>query len=346
MNLKIKIRRCDPLGKGVCSPFLQAYDLEVGEGMTVLEALLRIVEEIDPTLAFRRSCRSAICGSCAMMINGIPRLACNTQILPIYEKYGKLEIEPLGNATVLKDLIVETEPFWRKIDKVTPYLTPVESYEKDIGSVPVTSADMLSIENSQKCIMCGCCNGACNALEVEKNFVGPAALAKAWRFVGDVREGRRVRRLEQLNEDNGMWDCTRCIQCTEYCPKGVNPLEQIESLRAAAIKEGVDDGHGAKHSEAMAYSIERVGRLDEAAMTFKTLGFIRSIGMVPMGIKMGLKGKMPTPILFKKIDGMDEVEKLFELNREDRAAGRGLPEVDGGGSVDSDNIDSDNRDKG
>ena len=290
--------------------------LDVTEGMTVLEALLKIADEQDPTLSFRKSCRSAICGSCAVSINGFSRLACSTQILPEYKKMGELTLEPIANHTPVKDLIVDFAPFWNKMEKVTPYLTPAGE------PVAVTAADQAAIDSSQKCIMCGCCNAECNANEIDPKYLAPAALAKAWRFVGDVREGKRFRRLEKLSDEHGIWDCVRCVHCTQYCPKDVAPLKAIELLRAAAIAEGIMDNHGAKHAVSMAQSIKRVGMLDEAAMTFKTLGFLRSLGMIPFGLKMEFHGKMPKPLLFAQIEDIEEVRTIYdEIERQKKEKG-------------------------
>ncbi|MBI5970171.1 MAG: succinate dehydrogenase/fumarate reductase iron-sulfur subunit [Deltaproteobacteria bacterium] len=308
MKIKFRIKRCDPMSRETCEPFVQGYDVEVTEGMTILDALLKIADEQDPSLSFRKSCRSAICGSCAMTINGFSRLACATQVMPEVKKFGEMEIEPLPNHTVLKDLVVDMNPFWEKLEKITPYLTPKEGAEK----VCVLPEDLEAIGKSQQCIMCGCCNGECNALEIDKRYIAPAALAKAWRFVGDVREGNARRRLDKLSDEHGMWDCVRCVHCTQYCPKGVAPLKAIELLRSAAMKEGITDNHGAKHAVAMAESVKRVGRLDEAAMTFKTLGFLKSLGMIPFGLKMELHGKMPLPLVFAQINDIAEVRAIYE----------------------------------
>ena len=309
-TIKFKIERTDRRGGGGAHQFFQAYDVQVVEGMTVLEALNQIRERRDGSLAFRRSCRSAICGSCAMMINGFPKLACNTQVLHEHKRKGEVVIQPLTNHTVVKDLVVDFDPFWRKMERVTPYLTCREKGEGE--GYRLTKEDTAAIDDSQKCIMCGCCNAACNALEVDRKYLAPAALAKSWRFVGDVREGERKKRLEKLSEEHGMWDCVRCVHCTEYCPKDVGPLQAIERLRAEGVREGVTDNHGAKHTESMVHSVKRIGRLDEAAMTFKTLGFLRSIGKIPLGLKMQMHGKMPMPIIFPAIDGMKEVKEIYK----------------------------------
>ena len=237
------------MGKGNCSPFLQAYDVEARDGMTILDALHLVKDEQDGTLAFRRSCRSAICGSCAVNINGFPKLACKTQLITEYKEKESMIIEPLSNHRVIKDLVVDFNPFWDKINKIEPWLSPSQDVrgkrqetrkiqsEKNSQSTEsnlknewqvLAKEDIIRINNSSKCIMCGCCNGACNTLEIDKHFIAPAALAKAWRFVGDVREGEKKRRLEKLSEDHGMWDCVRCVHCTQYCPKDVAPLQAIE----------------------------------------------------------------------------------------------------------------------
>jgi succinate dehydrogenase / fumarate reductase iron-sulfur subunit len=309
MKVKFKIRRCDPMKYAACEPYLQAYTVEVTEGMTVLEALIDIASEEDPTLAFRKSCRSAICGSCAMTINGFPKLSCSTQVIPEWRKKGEMLIEPLRNHPVLKDLIVDQTPFWKKMDRAMPYLTPKKEVSK--GGYVIKKEDAKAIDRSQKCIMCGCCNAACNSLDIDTHFIAPAASAKSWRFVGDVREGHAKKRLERMSEEHGVWDCVRCIHCTEYCPKDVAPLEAIERLRSRAMAEGIVDNEGAKHVAALVDSVKRVGRLDEAAMTFKTLGFLRSLGMIPFGLKMEIHGKMPHPIIFPSIEGIEEVKKLY-----------------------------------
>ena len=325
MKIKIKIRRCDPTANAGCESYLQAYTVVAAEGMTVLEALIEISERQDPTLSFRRSCRSAICGSCAVTVNGFPKLACNTQLIPAFKKRGEMMVEPIKNMPVLKDLIVDQNPFWRKIDRITPYLThgDVADYE-DVPPI-MRAEDEQVIDSVQKCIMCGSCNSACNALEVDKDYTGPAALAKAWRFVGDVREGMKRKRLERLGEVHGMWHCVRCYHCSEYCPKDVKPLKAIEMLREAAMVERITDNDGARHVAALVASVKRVGRLDEAAMTFKTLGFLRSLGMIPMGFKMEMHGKMPHPILFPTIEGMEDLKKVYEgaLKERDEEEGEG-----------------------
>lgn len=310
MKIKLKISRYDPMGKGGYEPYLQTYDVEAKEGMTIIDTLQTIKDEQDGTLAFRCSCRSAICGSCAVNINGFPKLACKTQLIVEYKKNGAIIIEPLSNHRVIKDLVVDFNAFWEKLYKIEPWLNQKSTISGQ-GS-GISKKDILKINNTSKCILCGCCNSACNALEIDKHFISPAVLAKAWRFVGDIREGQKEKRLERLCKHHGMWDCVRCVHCTQYCPKNVAPLKAIERLRAETMDKDIVDNEGARHVESMVDSIKRVGRLDEAAMTFKTLGFLRSLGMIPFGLKMEMHGKMPFPIIFPAIEGMDEVKKIYE----------------------------------
>ncbi len=309
MQIRLKIRRFNPMEGGFSGPVYASYTVDASEGATILDCLLKIFNEQDPGISFRRSCRSAICGSCAMTVNGTSRLACSTQALPEAEKHGEIVLEPLSNMPVLKDLIVDLTPFWKKMEKITPYLTPPK---EGLSGIRVAKEDMEAIDQSQSCIMCGCCNSECNSLEIDEHFLGPAALAKAWRFAGDVREGKKEKRLERLSDDHGIWDCVRCVHCTEYCPKGVAPLKAIELLRGSAIGRGITDNPGAKHVLALVESVKKFGRLDEAAMTFKTLGFLRSLGMIPFGLKMELHGKMPLPHIFAQIKDIDEVRTIYD----------------------------------
>jgi len=313
--IKFKIKRFDPMGAEGNAPYWQAYNVKLDHGMTVLEALLKIEKNDDPTLSFRRSCRSAICGSCALMINGTSKLACHTQIAAEFEKHGEMVIGPLDNYQVLKDLIVDFTPFWLNMERVKPYLVPKKEPK---GGWVITNEDTKAIDASQKCIMCGSCNGACNSQEIDANYIGPSASAKAWRFVGDIREGDKRLRLDRISQEHGIWDCVRCVSCTEVCPKDVAPLTAIEKLREEALAEGLDDNPGAKHALALVDSVKRVGRLDEATMTFKTLGFLRSLGMIPFGLKMQMHGKMPHPILFPAIGKLDEVRGIYKARERQR----------------------------
>ena len=308
MRKKIFIKRFDPESSE--DGYIQRFNLDIPDNTTVLEVLIKIKEEQDGTLTFRRSCRSSVCGSCAVSVNGVALLACSTQIGSIDWGDNDLHIEPLGNVPVIKDLVVNFHPFWEEIEKTMPWLEPKEASGERENVV--SSEETKEIDESSNCIMCGSCFGDCTIRETDDNFMGPAALAKGWRFVGDVRDSMKQERLEMLSEDCNAWDCTRCNLCIDRCPKGVRPLDQIVRIREKAIKAGITDNKGVRHAMAFKSDIKSHGKLNETTMPLKTVGVLRSLGMIPMALRMQMKGKVPFPLL-KDIDGIEDVEKIYKI---------------------------------
>lgn len=294
------------------------YRFEASRGMTVLDGLIQIKNQQDGSLAFRYSCRSAICGSCAMEINGTEKLACRTSVRKELERHGLIEVGPLKNLPVIKDLVVDMFPFWAKVRDVTPWLMAAPpSIEEGAGQMRLLPGSY-QFHNVDACIMCGACVAACTSHEVSPGFLGPAALAKAERFMADPREsdaGKRTRLLE-LEKPNGMWDCTRCNYCVEVCPKDVKPMEAIIRLRRAAIQAGLAWTGGARHVIGFAELIEEEGRLNEARMPLKVIGFDlrRALDVLPLGLKMLLKGKVPNPFA-PSIPGISQVRSIFSAFR-------------------------------
>jgi succinate dehydrogenase / fumarate reductase iron-sulfur subunit len=231
----------------------------------VLEAILTARADQDGTLGIRCSCRAAICGSCGVRINGKPRLACNTHLEHVAGD-EPITVEPMGNMPVLKDLIVDMDAVhWKKIQRVTPWLLPEGDPPEREYVVPHEA--MVDVTQSMACIQCGACVSDCLSMEVDPLFVGPAALAKAYRFVGDPRDGARHERLEDLAEDpHGIYDCTHCFNCIDACPKGVAPMSQIMRLRRiAGSDEDIDDrNNGHRHETAFVKNIRKNGLLHEA----------------------------------------------------------------------------------
>ena len=190
MDVKLSVKRFDPDAQRPAA-YYQEYELEMEDSSTVLDGLIKLREEVDGTLALRCSCRSAICGSCAMRINGRAALACNTKMLDATPgDGGTIVIEPMGNMSVIKDLVVEFDLHWDKVKAVEPWLQPQGPTPEQEYIVP--NEDMLHQAGVMACIMCGACVSDCTSLEVDPNFLGPAALAKAYRFVADP-QGRRRR---------------------------------------------------------------------------------------------------------------------------------------------------------
>ena len=311
IDVKFSVKRFDPDVDQPSSHY-QEYQLEMDGSSTVLDGLIKIREETDGTLALRCSCRSAICGSCAMRINGQAALACNTRISDAMPGNGApILVEPPSNMEVIKDLVVDFQPFWDKVRAVEPWLQPQGPPPDEEYIAPNDS--MLHLAGVMACIMCGACVSDCTVLEVDSNFLGPAALAKAYRFVGDPRDDADESRLGKLNEYGGVWDCTRCMQCVEVCPKDIDPMGRIMALRDKAMEAGYTNTYGARHALAFSESVGHTGWLDELRLPIKTFGLFnikQMLKLVPIGIRSQFAGKRP-PIFHKSIPGAENVRRIF-----------------------------------
>ena len=314
MDVKVNIKRFDP-DAGAPAAYWQEFSLAVPQTATVLDALIQIREEMDGTLSLRCSCRSAICGSCAMRVNGHALLACKTRASESLNPEGVMTVEPAGNMPVMKDLVVDFDPFWEKIRAVEPYLRPQGLVPE--GEYIASNESMLHLSSVTACIMCGACVSDCTVLEVDPTFLGPAALAKAYRFTADPRDGDAAGvsqgRLEQLGLPSGMWDCTRCNECVQVCPKGVAPMDRIMALREQAISLGLGDNNGARHAEAFTESVAHSGRLDELRLPVKTVGIFNLpalLSFLPVGLRAMTHGKLP-PLVHKSVENVQSVRRIF-----------------------------------
>src|ERR687895_266476 len=253
----VRVRRFKPEeGQG---PYWQDFDVELDPTLSVLDGLLQARDREDGSLAVRCSCKAAICGSCGVKINGQSTLACKTQLREAHEAANRanggsepIVVEPMGNMPVIKDLVTDMEStHWTKVRRVTPWLLPAGDPPEREYVVPPES--MIDVTQSMACIQCGACVSDCLSMEVDPLFVGPAALAKAYRFVGAPRDGRQFERLNDLAQDpHGMYDCTHCFMCIEVCPKGVAPMDQIMRLRRRATHDYdiTDPNNGRRHADA------------------------------------------------------------------------------------------------
>lgn len=315
MEINLHVKRYDPETE-VPEHYWADYKVEIDQFTTVLDALIKVREYMDGTLALRCSCRSAICGSCAMRVNGHAGLACKTRASQICAEGETITIEPAGNMPMVKDLVVDMTPFWDKIKAVQPWLQPEGPEPK--GEYIAPNEDMLHLAGVMGCIMCGACVSDCTVLEVDPNFLGPAALAKAYRFVADPRDGADDIRLQSLSEYTGVWDCTRCFECVEVCPKGVAPMERIMALRDKAMDAGYDGTIGARHTDAFVDLVGHSGWLDELRLPVNTVGMFNLpalLNFAPVGLRALRRGKMP-PIFHKMLPGVENVRRIFKrLNK-------------------------------
>jgi succinate dehydrogenase iron-sulfur subunit len=309
MDVALKIWRFDPeMGERA----LREYEVDAPEWACLLDVLDLIKDKHDGTLAYRKSCRMMICGSCGMRMDGRAVLACKERMKPIVDAGHVPVISAMGNMPVLKDLVVDMAPFWNKVRSVKPWLDP--GYDEVAEKERIVSQQQVNVIHKEAlCIMCGCCVSECNSMEADPEFIGPAALAKGFRFVGDARDQADVERLNTLNEEHGIWDCTRCYFCNERCPKGVDPRDAIAKLGAESIKQGVDHDWGAKHAKWFVRSAETTGWLRETELVPKTQGIISALKETGFALKLLRHGKVPPPFPPHVAADVDEARALHDL---------------------------------
>jgi succinate dehydrogenase / fumarate reductase, iron-sulfur subunit len=317
----LKVRRYQPeLAEG---PYWQEFTVDLDPDLSVLDGLLQVRDRQDGTLVVRCSCRAAICGSCGTKINGESGLACKTQIAeaqaganrrPGEDGTNPIVVEPMGNMPVIKDLVTDMEStHWEKVRRVTPWLLPEGDPPDREYVVPPES--MIDITQSMACIQCGACVSSCLSMEADPEFIGPAALAKAYRFVGDPRDGQTKERLYDLAQDpHGIYDCTHCFSCIDACPKDVAPMDQIMRLRRfAGHDQDIDDvNNGRRHELAFTKIIQRKGTLDEALLQQESYapGIKGKLAPKPAGIK-ALIESLPTALRGIRTGKMRSLPKLI-----------------------------------
>src|SRR5438128_9259592 len=318
----LRIRRFDP--ESGDAAYWEEHTVELEPHRSVLEGILQAKARFDGSIGIRCSCRAAICGSCGVRINGQPGLACHTHLdkAQASSRDGTIIVEPMGNMPVIKDLVVDMDAVhWKKIQRVTPWLINTLPIPEREYIVPPES--MIDITQTMACIPCGACVSDCLSMEVDPLFVGPAALAKAYRFVGDPRDGQHEQRLRDLSEDpHGIYDCTHCFNCIEACPKGVAPMSQIMRLRRIAGAEyGIDDrNNGHRHEMAFVNNIERNGLLHEADLLpdsyggkFHPRAVPELLSSLPVILKALRRGQVtPKGALLHPHKAPKEVKRIFQ----------------------------------
>ncbi|MEA1892120.1 MAG: succinate dehydrogenase iron-sulfur subunit [Campylobacterota bacterium] len=294
-------------------PYYDDYDMEVTSEEVVLDILDRIKWDHDGSFTYRRSCRHGICGACAIKVNGRSTLACKESMTTMLDMFGTdLVIEPLSIKRSIKDMVIDKSDFWEKHDAIHPYLiSDVEEHPEHEHIVTPEEAEELN--EADLCIQCGACHYACPVVELNEDFFGPAAFAKAYRFEADVRDDSHVERLQELHQPNqGLWDCVKCFECAEVCPKEVNPIDKITKLHQMLFKEGVVTSNVAtRHAVGFKHSIARNGVLDEGGLVLYSEG-LSIVKHIPVALKMFRKGKIVPPWGIVKSDNLDEIQKLVK----------------------------------
>lgn len=310
-------------------PRFQPYRLTVSGSETILDCLLRIQGEQDGTIAFRKNCRNTICGSCAMRINGRSTLACKENCFKEVDRLRQagilqcdaddrpiMTIAPLGNLPVMKDLVVNMDAFWDKLKAVDPYVSTASRQipEREFLQTPAQRSELDQMGN---CILCGACYSECNGVEVNPDFVGPHALAKAYRTIADNRDDRTDDRLENHNNaTSGVWGCTRCYYCNSACPMEVAPLDQISKIKSKILRrKTAQDSRAIRHRKVLVQLVRQGGWIDErqfglqvVANSLRDLDGLMSL--VPLGLRLIARGKFP--LGFEPSEGQGEVRRLID----------------------------------
>jgi succinate dehydrogenase / fumarate reductase iron-sulfur subunit len=312
-SFTLRIRRYDP--ESGDAPYWVEHTIELEPHRSVLEGILQAKGRFDGSIGIRCSCKAAICGSCGVRINGQPGLACHTHLDKAAQasKDGVIEIEPMGNMPVIKDLIVDMDAVhWKKIQRVTPWLINKEPIPE--REYIVDRESMVDVTQSMACIQCGACVSDCLSMEVDPLFIGPAALAKSYRFVGDPRDAEQFERLKDLAEDpHGIYDCTHCFKCIEACPKGVAPMNQIMRLRRRAGNDHhiVDRNNGERHEAVFVTLVKNYGLLWEAELLPRSYGGNSWFGKFHPAAGQELASSLPAitkAILRRKVTPMGAIK--------------------------------------
>ncbi len=213
------------------APVFQHYDVPYRDDWVVLDALNYIKNELDGTLSFRWSCRMGVCGSCGMMINGVPRLSCAAFLREYYP--APVRVEPLANFPIERDLVIVLDDFMAKLSSVRPWIIRTEEQPLEKGEYRQTPAARARYEQFSMCINCMLCYAACPVYGLVPHFLGPAAIALAQRYNLDSRDQGRQQRAEVLDHHEGIWECTLVGECSTVCPENVDPAAAIQQAKVA-----------------------------------------------------------------------------------------------------------------
>lgn len=219
-------------------PFFQTFAVPFHSELTVLDSLNTIKATQDGSLSFRWSCRMGICGSCGAMVNGKPVLLCQTYVKHLREP---IEIEPLKNFPIIKDLVVEIDDIFEKMRSTMPYVQAMEQRALEEGEYEQTPGELEKLEQTSQCIKCMLCYSACPVYSLNKKFLGPAAGALAYRYQADSRDQGKKERTEKVSDKNGVWNCSFVGECSTACPKRVDPALALQRLKLMGALRSVKE---------------------------------------------------------------------------------------------------------
>jgi fumarate reductase iron-sulfur subunit len=216
-------------------PSVQEFEVPREPSQTVLDVVTYIQRKLDPTLAYRFACRVGMCGSCAMTVNGVPRWTCRTHVDKVVEK-DQITVGPLRNLPVIRDLVVDMREFFDKWARAKGEFRGRQTKADDFAKVEPQSAPRVLVDKGIECIGCGVCYAACDVVKWNPDYLGPAALNRAWTLVNDVRDEKNLERLRAVAGDAGCHACHSHVSCTERCPKHLSPTAAIAGLKRAVAK--------------------------------------------------------------------------------------------------------------
>ncbi len=221
--------------RGDASGELARYEVPQRENQTVLDVVTWIQRNTDPTLSYRFACRVGMCGSCAMTVNGRPRWTCRTHVSNVIED-GQLEIRPLQNLPIIKDLATDMQPFFEKWQAAKGVFEPSKTRADPIEPIKPDAPQRISANQAIECINCGVCYSACDTVAWNPDYLGPAALNRAWSLVNDARDAGNIERLTAISKSGGCHACHAHQSCQEHCPQTLNPTRSIAGLKKRTLE--------------------------------------------------------------------------------------------------------------
>lgn len=213
----------------------ETFTVPLRQSQTVLDIVTWVQRHADPTLSYRFACRVGVCGSCAMTVNGKPRWTCRTHVSKVVDD-GKLEIGPLANLPVIKDLTADMAPFFEKWQKAEGRFVPSQTRADNLAVVSPDSAERRAADAAIECINCGVCYAACDTVRWNDNYMGPAALNRAWTLINDIRDAGNRSRLSAVSSDGGCHNCHSHQSCEQLCPSNLNPTASIAGLKRRTMQ--------------------------------------------------------------------------------------------------------------